>query len=172
MSNALTDADAHVVKSCRSQEPPHPHCGEVANMQQGISLYRRWLVPALGGALVLSAAACFDNNNVPPTNAVVPVATSIAVNSGNRQAGVVGQPLFLPIVVHVSDQSGASLKNAVVNWTVLTGGGSVSAVTSLTDDNGNASVIWTMGPTVGAVSLRAEITNGASVTTTATVNSA
>ena len=142
-------------------------------MRQGVSPYRRWLVSALGGALVLSAAACSDDHNDLLTNVVVvPVATSITGNSGNGQVGLVGQPLALPIVVHVSDQSGTSLTNAVVEWTVLTGGGSVSAVTSRTDDNGNASVIWTMGPTVGAVSLRAAIVNGASVTITATVNSA
>ena len=141
-------------------------------MQQGISPYRRWLVSVLGGALLLSAAACSDDHNDLLTVVVVPVATSITVNSGNGQVGLVSQPLALPIVVHVSDQSGISLTNAVVDWTVLTGGGSVSAVTSRTDDNGNASVIWTMGPTVGAVSLRAEIVNGAAVTITATVNSA
>ena len=41
------------------------------------------------------------------------------------------------------------LENAVVAWTVVSGGGSVSAPTSLTDANGNASVTWTLGPAVG-----------------------
>lgn len=142
------------------------------NIQQRISRYGRWLVPALGGALVLSAAACSDDHNDLLTNlVVVPAATTITLSSGNGQVGLVNQPLALPIVVHVLDQSRSPLTNAVVDWTVLSGGGSVSAVTSRTDDNGNASVIWTMGPTVGAVSLQAEIVNGTSVTITATVTS-
>ena len=74
-----------------------------------------------------------------------------------------GQPLAQPIVVHVVDQNGASIANAVVKWTVLSGGGSVSAATSQTDANGNASITWTMGPAAFADSLRAAIANGASV---------
>jgi hypothetical protein len=134
-------------------------------MQQRNSRYRRWLGPALGGALLLSSAACDDKVDI--VNAVA-AATSITVASGDRQFGEVGQPLAQPIVVHVSDQNGASIANAAVNWTVLFGGGSVSASSSLTDGNGDASVTWTMGPTVGADSLRAAIANGAFVIITAT----
>jgi len=134
-------------------------------MQLRSSRYTRWLVPVLGGTLLLSGAACDSSDDI--TNVVL-VATSITVGTGNGQLGVVGQPLPLPIVVHVSDQNGASIANAVVDWTVLFGGGSVSAPSSLTDAAGNASVTWTMGPTAGVDSLRAAIATGASVTITAT----
>ncbi|HEU4996185.1 MAG TPA: hypothetical protein VFT29_15315 [Gemmatimonadaceae bacterium] len=134
-------------------------------MQQRSSHYRRWLVPALGGALLLTSAACDDDTNLVPR-----VATSITVSSGDGQVGVAGQPLAQPIVVNVVDQNGISFANAVVSWTVLTGGGSVSAPTSLTDASGNASVTWTMGLTAGANSLGAAIANGASVTVTATAH--
>jgi hypothetical protein len=140
-------------------------------MQQRSSRYTRRLVPALGGALLLSSAACGDKvNNSVITNAVILTATSITISSGNGQVGVTGQPLAQPIVVHVADQNGASIANAVVDWTVLFGGGSVSAPTSQTDANGNASITWTMGPTAGVDSLRAAIANGASVTITATAH--
>ncbi|HEU4993640.1 MAG TPA: Ig-like domain-containing protein [Gemmatimonadaceae bacterium] len=134
-------------------------------MQQRSSHFRRWLAPALGGALLLASAACNDDDN-NLVNRVL-VATSISVSSGDGQVGVAGQPLAQPIVVHVLDQIGNSLANGVVSWTVLSGGGSVSASTTLTDANGNASVTWTMGA-AGVNALRAAIANGASVTFTAT----
>ena len=84
------------------------------------------------------------------------------------QIGTVNQPLPNPIVVHVTDANGISSSNSLVAWTIISGGGSVSSATSLTDANGNASVIWTMGPTVGVDSLRATIGSGASVIITAT----
>jgi hypothetical protein len=56
---------------------------------------------------------------------------------------------------------------ATVNWTVLFGGGSVSASISQTDENGNASITWTMGPSAFVDSLRAAIAGGASVIITA-----
>jgi hypothetical protein len=128
--------------------------------------YARWLVPTLGGALLLSSSAC-NNNDI---NAVALAATSITVSTGNGQVGLVGQPLAQPIVVHVLDQNGASLANAVVTWTVTFGGGSLSAPTSQTDANGNASITWTMGPAAGADSLHASIANGVSVTIAATAH--
>jgi hypothetical protein len=158
-----TDADAHVFKSCISQQLTHWQYGGVVKMQQ--RGFARWLVPTLGGALLLSGAACSDNDNI---NAVVLVATSITVSTGNGQVGAVGQPLAQPIVVHVSDQNGASIANAVVTWTVTFGGGSVSAPTSQTDASGNASITWTMGKAAGADSLRGAIVTGAFVTITAT----
>jgi hypothetical protein len=128
----------------------------------------RWVIGALSGALLLGGAACDDNN----FNALVILSEGIAIVSGSDgQIGTVGQPLANPIVVHVVDVNGNSAGNSLVTWTVLTGGGSVSAATSLTDGNGNASVIWTMGPTVGAATLRAAIVNGASVVITATAQS-
>ncbi|HEY9225449.1 MAG TPA: Ig-like domain-containing protein [Gemmatimonadaceae bacterium] len=127
------------------------------------------------GALLLSSAACEDKDfpNIvitPPvvTPPAVLVATSITVKSGDKQAGEVNKQLAQPIVVHVLDQNGHAIANAVVNWLVLFGGGSVSAPSSLTDANGDASVSWTMGPTAGPDSLRASIANGAFVIITAT----
>jgi hypothetical protein len=125
----------------------------------------------MGGAFVLGSAACGDKNVNAITSVNAFVATAITVASGNGQVGLVGQPLAQPIVVHVTDQNGASIANAAVNLTVLFGGGSVSASNSLTDANGNVSITWTMGPTPGPDSLRAAISNGASVTITATAHS-
>jgi hypothetical protein len=140
-------------------------------MQRRSSRYRRWLVPALGGALLVSSAACDDKPDLV-NNLVTAVTTIITVRSGDGQFGLTGQPLADPIVVHVSDQNGTSIANELVTWTIVSGGGSVSPTSNRTDVNGDASVTWTMGPTAGADSLRASIASGASVIITATANSA
>jgi adhesin/invasin len=93
----------------------------------------------------------------------------ITVSSASaNQTGTIGLPLAEPISVQVTDQAGNPVANVIVTWTVLTGGGSVATATSTTDGNGNASVIWTLGPTAGENTLRASIATGASVTITAT----
>jgi adhesin/invasin len=125
----------------------------------------RWLLGALSGALLLGGAACDDND----FNAIVILGSAISVATGSDgQTGVVGQALPNPITVHVTDVNGNSAANSIVTWTVISGGGSVSAAASLTDANGNASVIWTMGPTVGTATLRAAISSGTFVDITAT----
>src|SRR6478752_2430424 len=133
-------------------------------MQQRSTRYTRWLAPvALSGALLVSSLACSDDD----TTTLILVAATITVSSGNGQAGVFGQPLAQPIVVHVADRNGASIAGVLVNWTVLAGVGSVSASTSQTDANGNASITWTMGPSAFVDTLQATIANGASVIITA-----
>jgi adhesin/invasin len=118
------------------------------------------------GAMV--AVGCNDNDN----NLVALVATFITANAGSSgQTGVAGQPLANPVSVHVTDQNNNSIAGAVVSWAVVGAGGSVSAATSTTDLNGNASVTWTVGTAVGVDSLIASIPIGASVTITATVTS-
>jgi Bacterial Ig-like domain (group 1) len=121
----------------------------------------RW---AAAAAALVGAAACGDTTF---TNAVLATSVTVAAVSQN-QTGVVGQPLAQPISVQVTDVSGNPIIGAVVTWTVLTGGGSVASATSTTDSNGNASVIWTLGPTPGTNTLRASIATGASADITAT----
>jgi adhesin/invasin len=129
----------------------------------------RWLLGALSGALLLGGAACDDNN----FNAIVILGSGISVVTGSDgQIGTVGQPLPNPITVHVTDVNGNSAANSIVTWTVLSGGGSVSAAASITDANGNASVIWTLGPTVGTQTIRAAISSGNFVDISATAQPA
>jgi hypothetical protein len=122
----------------------------------------RWAVAA---AALVVAGACGDTQ----FNNVVAVATAVTVSAAtNNQTAVVGTALPQPVSVQVTDGAGAPIGNVVVTWTVLTGGGSVSTATSTTDVNGNATVVWTLGPTIGAQTLSASIATGASTTITAT----
>ena len=111
---------------------------------------KRWSM-ALAALAVMGAGACGNNDN----NSTVPLlATTITTNAAtNAQTGVVGTALAQPVGVIVADQNGAPLANATVNWAVTAGGGSVASATSVTDASGNATVVWTLGTTVGTDSL-------------------
>ncbi|HEV8449105.1 MAG TPA: Ig-like domain-containing protein [Gemmatimonadaceae bacterium] len=119
------------------------------------------------GAMV--AVGCSDNDN----NLAALVATFITVNAGsNGQTGTAGQQLANPISVHVTDQNSNALAGVSVAWAVVGAGGSVSTASSLTNANGDATVLWTLGTAVGLDSLTASIATGASVTITATATAA
>jgi adhesin/invasin len=127
-----------------------------------VTRYSLAMVTALGAMV---AAGCSDNND----NNIVPlVATFITANAGsNAQTGLAGMPLANPISVHVTDQNSNALAGVSVAWAVVGAGGSVSAASSLTDVNGDATVVWTLGNAIALDSLTASISTGASVTLTA-----
>ena len=94
--------------------------------------------------------------------------TSIAIASGDFQAGRVGRTLPAPLVVVVRDQFGNAKPTASVTWTTLTGGGSVSASASWTDGTGHARTRFTLGAETGTQTVRAALESGQSVTFTLT----
>ena len=75
-------------------------------------------------------------------------ANGIALVSGDDQGGPVNTALPALLVVQVSDGFGNPISGVTINWSV-TGGGSVSAPTTVTGANGQASVTRTLGPTAG-----------------------
>lgn len=86
------------------------------------------------------------------TMSVVFEATSVAGDpvslkrhSGNTQRGAEGFPLASPLVVVVRDDWGNPVPGADVSWRVATGRGTVSAPSTSTDNEGLASVVWTLG---------------------------
>ena len=74
---------------------------------------------------------------------------TIAPVSGNGQAGLAGATLAQPIVVRVNTTSGAGAAGVTVTWVVTAGGGVLSATSTTTDEDGQASVTWTLGEVVG-----------------------
>jgi hypothetical protein len=144
-------------------------------MQRGFDVAARLVRGAGRRGLLLAAlagaGACSDNNN-----SVAPLtATAVTANAAtNGQTGTVGTALAQAVGVLVVDQNGAPLANATVNWTVESGGGALSASSSTTDSNGNATVVWTLGTIAGTDSLKASLASGAVafVTATATAGAA
>ena len=68
---------------------------------------------------------------------------------GDNQSGVVGEPLAKPFVVGTRDRGGDPLEGLRIVFTVLTGGGSLSAEVVFTDPNGRAESRLTLGPEPG-----------------------
>jgi Domain of unknown function (DUF1929)/Kelch motif len=117
--------------------------------------------------LAISSLRCSGDNIGPP-----PDATAIAKAAGDGQTGRVGQPLANPLVVVVTNAAGAPVQDVTVSWSVQ-GGGSVSNETVKTGSDGTASVLRTLGPTVGEQTTKASVNGlqGSPVTFTSTATS-
>jgi hypothetical protein len=77
------------------------------------------------------------------------VATTIALNSGSGQTGVVGTALTNPISVKVTGNGGAPASGTVVTFNIIAGGGSLLPASATSNAQGIAGVSWTLGPTAG-----------------------
>jgi len=89
----------------------------------------------------------------------------LGIIGGDQQAPMpAGTDFPTPLTVIVIDQYGFSSPNVTVTWAVTSGGGSVSAATTQTDDNGTASVIFTAGPVAGSATIDATVTSIGTVT--------
>lgn len=65
--------------------------------------------------------------------------------SGDNQTGNANQALRNPIKVVVKDSKGNTQANVPVYFKIKSGGGSVNPTSILSDANGNAEAIWTLG---------------------------
>lgn len=97
------------------------------------------LLPAF--ALVL--AACSGDS----TGARVPA--SMQIVSGDLQIAPVNTELPDPLVVRVVDDRGRPVRGQIVNFRVVSGGGSVFAGAAETNADGEARERWTVGPVHG-----------------------
>jgi hypothetical protein len=78
-------------------------------------------------------------------------ATQMAVNGGDRQTDTVGVTLPTALSVIVKDALSNPVSGVTISWSVLNGGGSVSAPTSVTNASGIASINWTLGTAMSPV---------------------
>ena len=73
-----------------------------------------------------------------------------ATLNGDNQTGVQGTTLAVPLSVTVTNGSAGAVAGITVNWAMATGGGSVSAATSVTNASGIATINATLGSAGGA----------------------
>ena len=88
------------------------------------------------------AGACKDQAPVPHTP------THLSIVSGTNQSGDVAALLAQPLVVQAFDGANKAVAGVPLAWTAI-GGGTLSAATSTTDNDGKSSVTWTLAPTAG-----------------------
>jgi hypothetical protein len=113
-------------------------------------------------AAVLAVSACTLNLDVNDPSVVLK-------RAGDGQAGPANTPLPAPFEVVVLDQFGNSLRNITVEWTILTGGGSLSETSNQTVEGGVSSVTYTTGPTAGAAQIQAKVSGIPPVTFSVTI---
>lgn len=96
-------------------------------------------------AALAALAACESSNGPRPQ-----VAARLDIVSGNEQEAVVGAELPNALVVKVTDDRGRPVRGQIVNFRVVSGGGSVFAGTAETNDEGEARERWTLGTSTAA----------------------
>jgi len=82
---------------------------------------------------------------------------SFTLVSGNNQRGPAGTRADQPIVVQVTDASGAPVADRAIDWEVVSGGGSFDAPSTQTDATGRSSNGFRFGPAPGPGALRVSI---------------
>lgn len=100
----------------------------------------------------LVGLACADPGTAPP------VVAGVEVYAGDAQVRYPGTRLAGAIGVQAVDAGGGPVEYAglPVEWTVVSGGGSVEAAT-VTNDRGSATAQWILGPSTGDQRLEARI---------------
>lgn len=100
----------------------------------------------VGGASVSFTATALAG---PPTQR--------SKNAGDAQTAAAGSALPVPFAVLVQDQYGNPVESVTVDWTVTSGGGSLSAPSSKTNGSGVARVTLTLGPNAGSNDVSATV---------------
>lgn len=99
------------------------------------------LIATLAIAGFLGLTACERSVTPPP----ISEGMSLSVVSGDQQSGAAGAELSAPLVVKVTKANGSPVSGQVVNFRVVSGGGSIFAGTAITDSRGIAQERWTLG---------------------------
>jgi adhesin/invasin len=130
--------------------------------ERAVRAKTRWLWAALSAAALGTACGggedlctgpfCFS----PPKQ---PEPSSIEAGPNNGQPGIRGRELPLPVSVRVKDSAGGLVSGVTVNFTVSSGGGTLSSATSVSDNDGLAKVSWILGQELGTQLLEATATN-------------
>jgi hypothetical protein len=81
----------------------------------------------------------------------------LEIRSQDPQSGVVGEPVSAPPRVLVLDSDRNVVVGQAVQWSVLSGGGSVAPPSSVTNNQGIATATWTLGSGVGTQQVRAAV---------------
>jgi hypothetical protein len=100
----------------------------------------------------------------PPGPPPASAPSALAAASGGGQSGVVDEPLDQPYAARVTDDDGVPIAGVTVRWEVVSGGGSVSPVSGVTDASGVARSVHRLGTTTGTQRVRALVTSTPSLT--------
>jgi uncharacterized protein (TIGR03437 family) len=113
------------------------------------------LASSASGAIQIKVALA-NNPNISATFTVTAnvLVSGLQISSGNSQSAVVNTVFALPLVVQLTTNNGSSAANLPVSFTI-TGPGTLSASSAVTNSAGQAQVNVTAGSTTGAVTVTA-----------------
>ena len=114
--------------------------------------------PAGAGTITITARS----GRLDPVTFTVttgPPPASLAIVSGDNQAGTPGDALADPLVVEVQDAEGDAVEGVPVTFEVTAGGGSLSATTATTNASGRAQTTLTLGSERGINSVQASVSD-------------
>lgn len=108
-----------------------------------------WTMPTLAQPARLEIVAVDIDTVYVDAEAVAGTVSQIQIIRGDSQAALVGTALDTAVVAQTLDQFGNAAPGVELAFAVISGGGSVSADTVITDLQGRAQVSWVMGPAKG-----------------------
>lgn len=100
-------------------------------------------------ASVLATSSCIDLDFVRRLVSEAGPPATIEIVSGDDQRGVAGQALPTAVAVRLEDASGHPVAGRPITFRVVTGGGSLLTESAVTDRNGQAATLWTLGSVAG-----------------------
>ncbi len=131
----------------------------VSTNSEGIAQVNWTLGTTIGTQTLLAKAMLADEKtalegspvSITATATEKPKAAVIELLSGNGQSAIEKTALANPIEFVIKDQYGDLFEGATVYFSVTEG--AVSASSAISDSNGKASVVWTLGTTIGIQNL-------------------
>lgn len=125
----------------------------------------------LGQATVTQSLQAAVGDGPPVTlNASALFPATIIAAQGNNQTGKAATALLTTIVIRVTGPGNVPLTGIPVQFQVVTGGGSISPQTAVTNAFGEVTVKWTLGAVAGPNSATAAASTLAPVQLSATAN--
>jgi hypothetical protein len=145
---------------------------------------RAWIrIVALVTIVAFTASGCMldellgnesnaEPNEEPPAGPPSPPgpgAPAVLIRAqGNGQADTAAATLAQPYTARVTDAQGRPVSGVTIQWSVASGGGRVAPSSSVTNANGIAVAVHTLGTTAGGHSVLASVAGLTSVTFVAT----
>ncbi|MEO8337131.1 MAG: Ig-like domain-containing protein [bacterium] len=146
-----------------------------ATNAQGIATAGTWTLGSTVGVHAVIAVVTGVTGPITTTFTAIATArppgppSSIAVDAGDAQTGVIGTVLPIAPSVIVKEANGQPLANITVTFAVASGSGSIANATATTNASGIASAgAWALGAVVGMQGITATVAGVAPLTFTAT----
>jgi Leishmanolysin/Bacterial Ig-like domain (group 1) len=117
----------------------------VADVNAGLVTAKAVGSTKVRGTVTVAKGSIVDSATVTVTD----VPAHFLKFAGDLQTDTVSGTLPTPITVQVTDSNGNTVSQIIVAFAVTNGGGHISSAADTTDATGRASVLWTLGSSVG-----------------------